>query len=74
MRKEIDCIHEEIIDRENKSSDGDSDRVLGVRNWKIRIIGSESKSDSNASQDSNNSKWTSCEKSSEIPPRIKFTS
>ena len=72
LRKEIDCIHEGIIDRGNESSIGDSDIVLSVRNWKIRTIDSESESDSNAPQDSNNSEWTSCEKSSEIPPRIKF--
>ena len=32
LRKEIDCIHEGIIDRGNESSIGDSDIVLSVRN------------------------------------------
>lgn len=31
--------------------------ILGVRNRKIRIIDSESESDSDAPQDSNNSEW-----------------
>jgi hypothetical protein len=36
LRNEIDCIHERIIDRENESSDGDSDRILGVRIEKLQ--------------------------------------
>ena len=32
LRKEIDCIHEGIIDRGNESSIGDNDIVLSVRN------------------------------------------
>ena len=50
----------------------DNDTVLVVRNWKIRIIGNESESDSDVPLDSNNSEWTSCEESIEIPPMIKF--
>lgn len=45
LRDKIDCIHERIIDKENESSDGDSDIVLSVRNRKIIIIDSESKSE-----------------------------
>lgn len=62
----IDCIHEEINDRNNESSDGDSDTVLGVRNRKIRIVDSES--DSDIPQDFNNAEWIPCE----ILSRIKF--
>ena len=72
MRNEIDCIREWIIDRENESSDGNSDTVLGVWNRKITIIDNECESDSDAPQDSNNSKWTACEESSKTLPRIKF--
>lgn len=58
-------------DKENESSDGNSDIVLSVRNRKIRIVDSESKSDSDAPYNPNNSEWTPFEESSEIPPRIK---
>lgn len=69
---EINYIYEGIIDKENESSDGDSDIVLSVRNQKIRIIDSESESDSNAPQNPNKSEWTPFEESSEIPLRINF--
>lgn len=40
FRNKIDCIHQlkEINDRENESSNGDSDKILDARNLKkIRI-------------------------------------
>lgn len=64
-KNEIYCIHEEIRNREIENSDGNSDIVLGVKNRKIRIIDNEFGRDNDASQDSNNLKWSPCEESQE---------
>ncbi|KOX76113.1 hypothetical protein WN51_11828 [Melipona quadrifasciata] len=73
IQDEIQRIHKEISGIENERSDENHDIVVGVRTRKIRVIDSESESDSDAPQTSDKSKWTACDESWEIPPRIKFT-
>ncbi|CAK9804154.1 PiggyBac transposable element-derived protein 4 [Anthophora plagiata] len=73
LHDEIDRIHRSMCDKECESSDESDDVVLGVRNRKIRVIDSDSDSDSDASQP-DQSEWTPCDESTEIPPRINFVS
>lgn len=73
LHDEIDRIHRSMCDKECESSDESDDVVLGVRNRKIRVIDSDSDSDSDASQP-DQSEWTPCDESAEIPPRINFVS
>lgn len=73
VEDEIDRIHRNMCDKECESSDENDDVVLGVRNRKIRIIDSDSDSDSDASQP-DQSEWSRCDESMEIPSRINFVS
>lgn len=48
------------------------DVVMGVRTRKVRVIDSESEDDSDASHTFDQSEWTLCDESTEIPLRINF--
>ncbi|XP_015187591.1 PREDICTED: piggyBac transposable element-derived protein 4-like [Polistes dominula] len=72
VQDEIDHIHNKTSDKECESSDEDDEVVLDVRNRRIRMTDSDSESDSDAPQPSDQSEWTPCDESMEIPPRIKF--
>ena len=65
LKKEITSIHRELDDRENTSSDDDSDEVRGVRRRKIRKIDSEYDNDSDTAEDSKwgSSEWICCTES-----------
>lgn len=72
LNDEITSIHKALDDREEESSEEDSDEVRGVRRRKIRVIESECESDSDSAEETEMSEWITCTESEEIPRRIPF--
>ncbi|CAK9816388.1 PiggyBac transposable element-derived protein 4 [Anthophora quadrimaculata] len=74
ITNEITSLHRQLAHENEDRSDEDSDAVRGVRRRKIRLIDSESESQSDCTEETEPSEWTVCTESEEIPTRIPFVS
>ncbi|KAL2731759.1 hypothetical protein V1478_004447 [Vespula squamosa] len=71
VHDEIRRIYKKISGTESDESDEDDGIVVAVRTRKIRVIDSESESDSDVPQTFDKLEWTACHESKEVPLRIK---
>ncbi|KAL2719344.1 piggyBac transposable element-derived protein 4-like [Vespula squamosa] len=74
LNKQIIWIHDGLRFKTNESSGEDSDEVTSLKQRKIRIIDSESETESETAEDASSTEWALCGEYEEMPRRAQFIS